>query len=298
MSAATHDHDAGHEAHGHDGGHEHHILPMSTYIGVYSTLLVLTVLTVLVSYANLGTASLTVAMIVAVVKAGVVAGYFMHLKYDEKFNVFVFAGTLLFVFLFFIFTFLDLMSRDFIVPEAGNDYLSADREWDAGADKRADEEAARAAKMTGTSTETPKDAKPEGTNPTGVAPKAPAGKAPNPVRKLKVQPGAQPGIPPRANPTIAPRQPVVAPAQPPQPTAPAQPTQPTAPTQPAAPAQPTAEKPVAPTQPTAPAQPEKPAQPEAEKPAQPEKPEAEKPAQPEAEKPEAPKEPAPAPANP
>lgn len=94
-----------HEAH-------HHVMPIKTYLQVFGALMVLTILTVLVSYADLGPFALGVAMVVAVIKAGFVVGYFMHLKYDTRFHSFVFFGTILFVGIFFALTFFDLKTRD------------------------------------------------------------------------------------------------------------------------------------------------------------------------------------------
>ena len=96
--------------------HEH-ISPVSAYMKVFGALLVLTALTYAVSYMNLGSASLAVAMIVAVIKATLVCMYFMHLKYDERYHVFVFLSTILFVGIFFTFTLFDLNSRDKINEE-------------------------------------------------------------------------------------------------------------------------------------------------------------------------------------
>lgn len=105
-----------HNQHGHDHGHEHHIMPLSIYMAVYATLLVLTVATVGVSYLGLpSTPSLMVAMAVALVKASLVAAYFMHLRYDTRFNVFMFLATFWFGGSFFLFTFIDLSSRGDII---------------------------------------------------------------------------------------------------------------------------------------------------------------------------------------
>jgi caa(3)-type oxidase subunit IV len=98
--------------------HEH-ISPKSLYWKVFGALMVLTVVTVGVSYVGLGPASLTVAMAVAVVKATLVCMYFMHLKYDERYHVFVFLSTLIFVGIFFMFTLFDLNSRAKLSEEQG-----------------------------------------------------------------------------------------------------------------------------------------------------------------------------------
>lgn len=98
--------------------HEH-ISPMTAYYKVFGALLVLTGLTYAVSYMSLGPASLPVAMLVAVVKASLVCMYFMHLKYDERYHVFVFLSTLIFVGIFFTFTLFDLSSRTKLSDEQG-----------------------------------------------------------------------------------------------------------------------------------------------------------------------------------
>lgn len=98
--------------------HEH-ISPKSLYWKVFGALMVLTVVTVGVSYVGLGSASLIVAMLVAVVKAALVCAYFMHLKYDDRYHVFVFLSTLIFVGIFFTFTLFDLQSRAKLSEEQG-----------------------------------------------------------------------------------------------------------------------------------------------------------------------------------
>ena len=55
------------------------------YVVVFVALAVLTVVTVAISYLELPTAlAISVALMVATVKAGLVAGYFMHLLSEEK----------------------------------------------------------------------------------------------------------------------------------------------------------------------------------------------------------------------
>lgn len=95
----------------------HHVSPVKTYLNVFGALLVLTAITYGVSYASLGSASLFVAMVVAFIKATLVCMYFMHLEYDDRFNVFVFCSTAIFVGIFFTFTLFDLKSRDALNDE-------------------------------------------------------------------------------------------------------------------------------------------------------------------------------------
>jgi caa(3)-type oxidase subunit IV len=102
-------------------GHEHEHMPLKTYFIIYGALLVLTVVTVGVSVIGLpSTLSIVVAMAVATVKAVLVGTWFMHLKYDRKFNVFVFLASFWFMAIFFIFTMTDLSSRGDILAVTGN----------------------------------------------------------------------------------------------------------------------------------------------------------------------------------
>ncbi|MEE2663479.1 MAG: cytochrome C oxidase subunit IV family protein [Myxococcota bacterium] len=58
---------------------------LRVYLAVFIALAVLTVVTVAISYLDLPTGyAITVAMVVATVKAFLVAGYFMHLVTEQK----------------------------------------------------------------------------------------------------------------------------------------------------------------------------------------------------------------------
>lgn len=110
--------------------HEH-VSPMSTYVKVLLALFVLTGLTYAVSFASLGPASLWVAMGVAFVKATLVCMFFMHLKYDERYHVFVFLSTIIFVTIFFLFTIFDLQSRGRLNDEQETFFrINQSADWD------------------------------------------------------------------------------------------------------------------------------------------------------------------------
>jgi cytochrome c oxidase subunit 4 len=99
---------ASHDGHGHDHEHGHvHIMPPGILIAVFVALLVLTFITVAVTRVDLGPLNIWVAMGVATAKATLVALYFMHLKYDNRFNLLVFLGSFLFVGFFVAITMLD-----------------------------------------------------------------------------------------------------------------------------------------------------------------------------------------------
>ncbi len=55
-----------------------------TYVAVFAALLLLTVVTVLVSYVDLGLLNVVVALLIASVKATLVALFFMHLKGENR----------------------------------------------------------------------------------------------------------------------------------------------------------------------------------------------------------------------
>lgn len=122
-----------HAADEHHDGLGHHISPLSTYIGVYLALLVLTIVTVLVSYAELPPAqSIPAAVAVATVKATLVATWFMHLKYDKKFNIFIFSAAVWFMAVFFLFTLFDITSRGAVIESNDHHEWRIDREDAAG----------------------------------------------------------------------------------------------------------------------------------------------------------------------
>ncbi len=77
-----------------------HVVPLPLLISVFLALIVLTILTVGATKVDLGNANLWLAMLIAGVKATLVALYFMHLKWDKKFYSFIFLGGIAFVALF------------------------------------------------------------------------------------------------------------------------------------------------------------------------------------------------------
>ena len=84
-----------------------HVMPPWVLLTVWGGLLVLTVITVAAVYVDLGKLNLWIALVIATVKASLVALFFMHLWYDKPFNAIVFVGALVFVMLFVGFALLD-----------------------------------------------------------------------------------------------------------------------------------------------------------------------------------------------
>jgi cytochrome c oxidase subunit 4 len=91
----------------------HHVVPLQTNIKTLLTLIVLTGITVYTAkYVDLGEYNLLLAMFIASVKATVVLGWFMHLKYDGKMNRAIALCGIAFLALFLGFSYLDLNTRD------------------------------------------------------------------------------------------------------------------------------------------------------------------------------------------
>ncbi len=77
-------------------------------IGVFVSLVALTVLTVVAASWNLGNWEVWISLAIATVKAILVLLFFMHLLYDSAFHAIVFICALLFVSLFLAFTLMDV----------------------------------------------------------------------------------------------------------------------------------------------------------------------------------------------
>lgn len=105
-----HDHDHGH-GHGQGGDHVPHVLPLKMYLGTWIGLMVFTVITVAASYVDFGDVNLWIALLIATVKASLVALLFMHLRWDERFNAIILVSSLIFLAIFIGFTMSDTENR-------------------------------------------------------------------------------------------------------------------------------------------------------------------------------------------
>lgn len=92
-------------------------MPVRAYLAVFGSLIVLTGGTVAVSIMNLGPVAIYVALMIAMVKAALVVGYFMHLKFEPRFLSLVFFSSLFFFLVFVALTFADLDTRGYVSPE-------------------------------------------------------------------------------------------------------------------------------------------------------------------------------------
>ena len=101
------------DAHGHadDGAVHAHISSVPFYVAVFLGLLLLTGITVGQSYVDLGKLSIIIVILIATMKASLVVTFFMHLKWDNKFNALVFLSTIFFIGVFFAYTLNDVDHR-------------------------------------------------------------------------------------------------------------------------------------------------------------------------------------------
>lgn len=88
-----------------------HVVPLWLLALIGGALLLLTLVTVWATYIDLGAAgNLALAMVIALVKASLVALFFMHLWWDRPINSIVFVSSLAFVTLFIIFALMDSLT--------------------------------------------------------------------------------------------------------------------------------------------------------------------------------------------
>jgi len=88
-----------------------HVIPVKTYLAVAAALITMTGLTVAISFIDLGPFNITVALLIASVKALLVAFFFMHLFWDNKLYLVLFASGLLFLTIFLTLTMFDTETR-------------------------------------------------------------------------------------------------------------------------------------------------------------------------------------------
>ncbi|MCX6623227.1 MAG: cytochrome C oxidase subunit IV family protein [Acidobacteria bacterium] len=87
------------------------------YLTVLSALMVLTVITVFAAGFNFGSMNGVIALVIASVKASLVALFFMHLRWDKPLNAIIFVSSLFFLGLLLMMTLIDRGSRDLVIPQ-------------------------------------------------------------------------------------------------------------------------------------------------------------------------------------
>ena len=96
-----------------------HITSPMVYVGIFLSLMVLTVITILVAFQDLGPWNDIVALGIAVSKASLVVLFFMHVRYSTPFTkLVVISGFVWLVFLIAL-TLADFLTRGWIHPQLG-----------------------------------------------------------------------------------------------------------------------------------------------------------------------------------
>ena len=91
-----------------------HITPVKTYVAVWATLLVFTVVTTLVSFIELGPWNIVIAMLIAFTKATLVVLIFMHVKWGSPLTKLFVVGALGWLVLLLAITLSDYISRGWL----------------------------------------------------------------------------------------------------------------------------------------------------------------------------------------
>ena len=88
-----------------------HVSPKSRYVAIFATLMVLTAITVAVSFVNLGALNFPVAMAIAITKATLVVLFFMHVIYSSRLTKLIIGTGFFFLLVLFTLTLTDYLSR-------------------------------------------------------------------------------------------------------------------------------------------------------------------------------------------
>jgi len=88
-----------------------HVVSLKIYFAVFTSLMILTALTVAVAYYDLGPLNTILALSIAVTKAALVILYFMHVRYSPSLTKLVVAGSFLWLFILLSITMSDYLSR-------------------------------------------------------------------------------------------------------------------------------------------------------------------------------------------
>ena len=95
-----------------------HISPLKVYLGVFGALMVLTTITILVAYVDLGELNKVVALGIASFKATLVVLYFMHVKYASRLTQLIVVSGFFFLMILLSLTMVDYASRMWVNPPA------------------------------------------------------------------------------------------------------------------------------------------------------------------------------------
>jgi cytochrome c oxidase subunit IV len=95
--------------------HAHATSP-SIYSKILGILLALTVITVTAAGMDFGAGNVVIALVIATIKASLVALFFMHLRHDKPMSAIIFVTGMAMLAVFLTFCVLDTGSRDHVRP--------------------------------------------------------------------------------------------------------------------------------------------------------------------------------------
>ena len=98
---------------------KHHVISIKVYIIVFISLLFFTGLTVISAQFDLGSFNIILALLIATIKSSLVLLFFMHLYYDNKINLALIIGSVLFLGIFIGLTMIDVTRRQDIYDIEG-----------------------------------------------------------------------------------------------------------------------------------------------------------------------------------
>ena len=90
-----------------------HVSPVSLYVTIFLSLMVLTAVTVVAAFVDLGPFNFPVALAIACLKASLVIWFFMHVKYQSPLTKLAVATGLFFLFILLTLTMIDYSSKAF-----------------------------------------------------------------------------------------------------------------------------------------------------------------------------------------
>lgn len=90
-----------------------HVSPVSLYVTIFLSLMVLTAVTVGAAYVDLGPLNFFVALLIACFKASLVIWFFMHVKHQSSLTKLTVATGLFFLVILLTLTMIDYSSKGF-----------------------------------------------------------------------------------------------------------------------------------------------------------------------------------------
>jgi cytochrome c oxidase subunit 4 len=94
--------------------HRQHVIPIGVYVGIWAILMLLTGLTVFVSFLELHDWNIVLALLIATIKGTLVVLFFMHLFYSSKLTKVTVIAALFFLFLLLSLSMTDYLTRGWL----------------------------------------------------------------------------------------------------------------------------------------------------------------------------------------